>query len=106
AVAALAVCVAPAYAVLDHWLMMNAFEPLIWMGVLWCVLRIVNSGNGHLWITVGVLAGIGLETKYSIAILLAGICAGLLLTPERRWFRHPSLWIGLAICAVIALPNF
>jgi len=33
ALAALAVLVVPIYLILHHWLTMNAFEPLIWMGL-------------------------------------------------------------------------
>ncbi len=106
ALAALAVCVAPIYLIFDHWLMMNAFEPLIWLGCVLCVLRVVNGGGGRYWLAFGVLAGVGLETKYSILLLLAGLLAGLALSPERRRLLDRRLWIGLVLCGAIALPNF
>src|SRR5271165_6728361 len=37
--AALAVIPVPIYLIMHHWLTMNAFEPLLWMGCLWCVVR-------------------------------------------------------------------
>jgi hypothetical protein len=51
------------------------------------------------------LAGFGLENKYSMAIWGAGIVFGLLLTPERRLLASRWLWIGGAIAALIFLPN-
>ncbi len=106
ALAALAVLVVPIYAILDHWLTMNAFEPLLWMGCIWCVLRAINTGNDRYWFWFGLLAGVAFETKYAIAFLLAGVLVGVLLTPERRFLKSRYLWLGVLACAAIALPNF
>ena len=105
-VAALAVCFAPVYLIFDHWLMMNAFEPLIWMGCVYCVIQTTRPGGARYWFGFGVLAGIGLETKYSIAFLVIGVLAGLAAGPQRRQFANWRLWVGLAVCGAIALPNF
>jgi hypothetical protein len=105
ALAALSVLVVPIYAILDHWLTMNAFEPLLWMACVWCVLRSINTGNDRYWLWFGLLAGVAFETKYAIAFLLAGILAGVLLTPERRILKSRYLWLGVLACALISLPN-
>lgn len=105
ALAALAILPVPFYLILNHWLTNNAFEPLIWMGCVWCVLRAINSGEEKYWLWFGVLVGVGFETKYSVAFLLAGILAGLLLTPSRRFLKSRYLWLGALACALIALPN-
>jgi len=103
--AALAVLVAPGILAIDNVLSMNAFEPLIWMGCAWLVIRIAKTGNGRLWIWFGILAGLGLENKHSMLIFGAGIVVGLLLAPLRRWLSSPWLWIGGAIAFLIFLPN-
>src|SRR5215467_4112376 len=72
-VAALGVLVAPGILALDNVLTMNAFEPLFWMGCAWLAIRMVKSGNQKLWIWFGVLAGFGLDNKYSMLIFGAGI---------------------------------
>jgi dolichyl-phosphate-mannose-protein mannosyltransferase len=105
ALAALAILPVPFYLILHHWLTNNAFEPLIWMGCIWCVLRAINTGDDRYWLWFGVLAGVGFETKYSIAFLLAGILAGAVLTPERRILKSRYLWLGALACALLALPN-
>jgi hypothetical protein len=104
--AALAVCVVPIYLVFDHWLTMNAFEPLVWLGCVYCVLRVINTSDGRYWIGFGTLAGVGLEMKYSILFLVIGLLLGLIVTLERRRLIDWRLWIGLGICGAIALPNF
>ena len=103
--AALAILPVPFYLILNHWLTNNAFEPLIWMGCIWCVLRAINTGEDKYWLWFGVLVGVGFETKYSVAFLLAGILAGAVLTPQRRILKNRYLWLGALACALIALPN-
>ena len=103
--AALATLCAPGILALDNLLSMNAFEPLFWMGCAWLVIRIANTGNQKLWIWFGVLAGLGLENKYSMLIFGAGIVAGLVLTPLRRSLASPWIWIGGAIAFLLFLPN-
>ncbi|HYL78662.1 MAG TPA: glycosyltransferase family 39 protein [Bryobacteraceae bacterium] len=103
--AALAVLVAPGFLGVDNLLSMNCFEPLLWTGCAYVLVRIVNTGNRKLWIWFGLLAGLGLETKHSMLIFGAGLIVGLLLTPERRLLRTPWLWAGGLIAFLIFLPN-
>jgi MFS family permease len=106
ALAALAVVPVPILLIMHHWLTMNAFEPLLWMGCFWCVARAINRDQPVYWFWFGVLAGIGSETKYSIAFLLLGVLAGVLAGPERRFLRSRWLWLGMLVAVVLALPNF
>ena len=103
--AALCVLLAPGFLSLDNWLSMNPFEPLFWMGCAWLAIRIIKTGNPKLWVWFGVLAGIGLQNKYSMLIFGFGIVAGLLATPERRHLRTPWLWAGGLLAFLIFLPN-
>ena len=104
-IAALSFLLAPGILALDHFLSMNAFEPLFWMGCALVVIRIVRTDNPRLWIWFGVLAGIGLENKHSMPIFGFGLIAGLLLTRERRFLASRWLWIGGAVAFLIFLPN-
>jgi hypothetical protein len=44
-------------------------------------------------------------TKYTMGFFVAGIAAGALLTPARRYLKSPSLWAGAALAILIFLPN-
>src|SRR5215831_14332738 len=103
--AALATLVAPGILAIDNLLSMNAFEPLFWMGCAWVLIRLVKTGNQKLWIWFGIVAGFGLENKYSMLIFGAGIAFGLLVTRQRRVLASPWLWIAGAIALLIFLPN-
>ena len=103
--AALAVLVAPGFLAVDNLLSMNSFEALLWTGCAYLLIRIVKTGNQRLWIWFGLLAGIGLENKHSMLIWGAAITAGLLLTPQRHFFRAPWIWLAGLLAFLIFLPN-
>ncbi len=105
ALSALAVACAGIYLIMDHLFTMNAFEPLLWMGCAYVVIRVIKTGNQKLWIWFGVLAGLGLENKYSMAVFAFGVVAGLLLTPGRRFLLSKWIWIAGGIAFLIFLPN-
>lgn len=103
--AALSIVVVPIYLILQHWLTMNAFEPLCWTGVLWAASRIVLRRDPRYWILIGVLVGLSLENKYSIILPVAGLLIGLLLTPERKWLNTPYFLAAVAIATLLFFPN-
>jgi hypothetical protein len=105
ALAALAIVVAPIYLIIHHWMTMNAFEPLIWMACIWCVVSAVGNNKPIYWLWFGVLVGVGMENKYSIAFFVLGLFVGILATPERRFLANHWIWIGAFVGFLIFLPN-
>ena len=103
--AAITTLTAPGILGSDSIFTMNAFEPLFWMTCAYLVIRIIKTGNERLWIWFGVVAGIGLENKYSMMIFGAGIVLGLLLTNQRKLLANRWLWIGGVVAFVIFAPN-
>jgi Dolichyl-phosphate-mannose-protein mannosyltransferase len=105
AMAALAVLATPVYMIMHHWLTMNAFEPLLWVACAWCVVRAINRSEAHYWIWFGLLAGLGLENKYTTVFFLVAVAVGVLVTSTRRFLRTKQLWIGVAVAIALFLPN-
>lgn len=103
--AALSVSLAGIFVIMAHLLTMNVFEPLFWMGCAWVLIRIIKTGNQRLWLGFGVLAGLGMENKYSMGIFAFGVVVGLLLTRKRKFLLSPWIWLGGAIALIIFLPN-
>lgn len=102
---ALCVLVAPGLLGVDHFFSMNSFEPLFWMGCAWLLIRIVRTGDARLWLWFGVVAGLGLENKYSMGLFGFALITGLLLAGQYRLFASRWFWIGGAIALLIFLPN-
>jgi hypothetical protein len=103
--AAIAVLFAPVYLSIDAYISMNCLEPLWWMGCVYLLLRMINGASQKLWLGFGALAGLGLQTKYSIGFFGFGIVVGLLLTEHRRMLAKPWIYFGGVIAAVVFFPN-
>jgi hypothetical protein len=84
----------------------NCLEPLLWMGCVCFAIMAIKRDDPRYWLWFGVVAGLGLEEKYSIAVLGFGIVLGLLLTERRRIFVNKWFWLGGALAFLIFLPNF
>jgi len=103
--ASLCTACAGVYLVLHHLFTMNAFEPLFWMGSAYVLIRMIKTGNQKLWLWFGLLAGVGLQNKYTIVAFGAAVIAALLLTPQRKALASKWFWIAGAIAFLIFLPN-
>jgi hypothetical protein len=89
-----------------NWLFQTVtFDQLVWMSTFWVTARLLRTRDPRLWLAIGVLIGIGLETKYTVIALIAGLLLGTLLTPMRRDLLTPWPWIAVLVAFVIFLPN-
>ncbi len=89
-----------------NWLFQTVtFDQLIWLTCLWLMARLLRTGDRRLWLALGVAVGVGLETKYTIVALVAGLVVGTVLTPLRRDLATPWPWVAAALAFVIFLPN-
>lgn len=104
--AALAALMAPVSMAFSHIFTMNAFDPLLWTGIACLVAQIAKTGRETLWVAVGALGGITILNKYGIVFWLVGLAVGVCLTPLRDSLRQRWFWLGGALAAAIALPNF
>lgn len=99
----------------------NLFQPVsfnqfMWLLSAFMMVRIVkesdllnfkNSANlsAKNWYWLGIIAGLGFLTKYSILFFFVAMIGGLLLTPHRKIFSTKYPYISLGIAFLIALPN-
>ena len=81
------------------------FDALMWPAVLYVALRIAARPEPRLWPLLGVLAGVGLETKYTIVVLLACLAAALAVSPGRQLYRTSGPWIAALIAFLLTVPN-
>ena len=82
------------------------FDQLLWAVLALLAVRALRDGSVRRWLAVGVAAGVALQTKYTVALLLAGLAAGLVVTPGgRRHLRTPGPWLAGAVALVLVVPN-
>jgi len=79
-----------------------AFDQLTTMIVLWLALRLA-LGRGS-WPLLGIAVGIGLETKYTLAVVLVLLIATFLVW-RRDVLRTWGLPLAVAIATVLLVPN-
>ena len=79
-----------------------SFDQLTWLIVFWLAIRLA-LGRGS-WLLLGVAAGIGLETKYSIAIplVLLTVTFAIWRRDVLRTWRFPA---AIAIAVLLLVPN-
>ncbi|HEY6442035.1 MAG TPA: glycosyltransferase family 39 protein [Candidatus Acidoferrales bacterium] len=102
---AVAVLIAPQYLSNGSLLTTNCLEPNLWMGCAYFAILAIKRSAPRYWLWFGVIAGVSLEEKYTIALFGFGIVAGLLLSEHRRVFLNKWIWIGGAAAFLIFLPN-
>jgi len=104
---ALLTAVAAPYLLGANWVFQTVtFDQVTWMVSLYWFLCLVIDRRPRHWIYLGVTLGIGLEVKYTIVGLIAGIGVAVLLTPSLRIeLRKKYPWIAAAIALLIWAPN-
>jgi hypothetical protein len=105
ALAATAYIVGGVYLAIANYYSMNCFDHLFWALGIYLLVRILKGGDTRQWMLFGLVAGLGLENKYSMGFLGLALIAGLALTPARRHFLDKWLWTGGAFAALIFLPH-
>ena len=106
AIALLAAIAAP-YLLGTNWVFQTVtFDQVTWMVSMYWFLCLVTDRRPRYWIYLGITLGIGLEVKYTIVGLIAGIGIAILLTPSLRMaLRTKYPWIAAAIALLIWAPN-
>lgn len=83
----------------------DAPSVFFWGLSLWALAELSRSRNANWWLAVGLMAGLGLLSKYSVLFLGAGIVLWLLWVPEaRKWWKSWQLWAGGAIAILLFTP--
>lgn len=78
----------------------------LWPLMALYVLRLVKGADPRWWLAVGAVAGICLQSKYSVLFFIVAMGVGLLLVPQRKVFATRWFLAGCGLAMLIALPNF
>ena len=83
----------------------NVYEPLFWTGAIYFLVRIINGAAPHTWLWFGLVIGLGLQNKHSMAFFAIAIAIAILFSPERKHLARKWIWLAAAIAIGVALPN-
>src|SRR5512134_279772 len=103
--AALAAAIAPIALIQGSLIQYVTFDFLWSVLIAYLVIRLLKSDDPRWWIPIGAVIGLGMMTKYTMVMFVAGLVGGVLLTDARRYLRSSWLWGGVAVSLLIFLPN-
>ena len=104
--AAVAAAVASAFLAVGHLFSTSTYDVLAWTAVCALAVHAVRTGRERLWVAVGLVAGVGLLNKHSVAFLLGALLVGMVVVPDgRRHLRSPWLWLGGVVTLLVWAPN-
>ncbi|MBP1696397.1 MAG: glycosyltransferase [Deltaproteobacteria bacterium] len=76
-----------------------------WAGCLYFLERALVNRQSKAWVGVGVCLGLGMLSKYTIALLVPAIGLFILLDKEsRRWLRRPEPYLALVLALLLFSP--
>ena len=101
---ALSVLTLPIFAWLGLFVSTDALLTLFWTLALWAFLRALEHHRWRDWLLLGVLCGLGLLSKYTMAAWL-GAAFLYLLSFERRLLASPKPWVAALLALALLGPN-
>jgi 4-amino-4-deoxy-L-arabinose transferase-like glycosyltransferase len=111
ALAAVAIALGPVFIGSSGAMSMDPFDQLWWALTAWLLVRMIQRQAPRMWLGLGIVIGVGLLTKLTIAYFVIALLIGLLLGGQRVGARYASpllfnrwLFIGGAIAFVLFLP--
>ena len=76
-----------------------------WAAALYYLHRMLINADGRAFIGIGIFIGLGLLSKYTMALLgLAALAFVVADPPSRRWLKRPETWMAIAVATVLFLP--
>ena len=103
--AAFAVFITPVSLMGGTVIMYFAFDYLWWVLAAFFTVRLLTTDEPRYWLGIGVAIALGMLTKYTMAFWVAGLAAGVLLSPARKYLRSKWLYLGAGLALLIFLPN-
>ena len=104
-VGALGVATAPALLGADHILDTTPFDLLAWTALAWVVVRIGRTGDTRLWLAAGIILGLGLTNKHSIAFFAIALCFGTVISSGSTILRNRFFAMAVGIAVLFVVPD-
>ena len=83
----------------------DCLQPIAWLAIGLCVMKAQEGDDERWWLAAGAVAGFAFLAKYTVALYVVSVAAGLLATTERRRLARWAPWAGVLVAFAIAAPN-
>lgn len=103
--ACLAFLISPAFLRSNTLFQPVSFNQFFWFLSAFFIVRLIRYKRPRTWYYIGLVAGLGFLTKYSIVFFFVSFLFAILLTPHRRWLKTKYPYLATGIAFLISLPN-
>lgn len=83
----------------------NSFDILAWTFLYFSFIRFIQSQQTKWLYIMAISFALGFLNKYNIIFCVAGLLPALLLSPHRRIFTRPQLYIAISLALLLISPN-
>ena len=104
-IASVSFLLSPGFLLFDTLLTPNVFEHLLWLLVLWFLLRMITEDRPALWIPTGIILGIAFMFKYSVLFLMAGLFIAFMAGQYRKFLNTRYFLSAILAGVLIVTPN-
>ena len=104
-VAMTAAAVAPELLALSSFYSMNVIDVLLWTIAARVLIDAIEKPTDRRWAVLGLVVGLGLLNKISMAWIAGGFAVGLVLSPARALLKTRGPWIAALIAGVMFMPH-
>lgn len=82
-----------------------AFDQLFWFIYLFLFVKLLQTHNKNYWFVLGIVAGLGFLTKYTIVLPVALTIFFLIATRHRKLLWVPQFWGFIINVGILITPN-
>lgn len=101
---ALSVAVAPFFVGTGHFLSTVSVDILMWSIGMLLLARLLRTRDQRLWLAIGLVGGIGLLNKNTMAFWAIGVVGGLLLARDWAMLRSRWFFAGIGLSIAMQVP--
>jgi len=103
--AAMLTAVLPFFFLFGFFMTPDAPLTTCWAGALFFLERALSAGRARAWWGAGICIGLGMLSKYTIALLVPATVVFILLDrPSRRWLRRPQPYLAGVLAGLLLSP--
>jgi 4-amino-4-deoxy-L-arabinose transferase-like glycosyltransferase len=103
--AGLAVLISPMFVGANILFQTVSFDQPVWALACLLFVRLLRGADQREWLLLGLVFGIGLETKYTVIGLGIAMLVGLVSTRARWLLASRWPWLGFGIAILLLVPN-
>lgn len=103
--ACLTLIFSPAFVASDYLFQPVVFDQLWWVFCVYFILKYINTTNFRYLYWLGLVIGVGMLTKYTMAFFAFALIGGIIISNQRKLLFNKQVLVAVLIALILFLPN-